>query len=92
MWRIKGAFRATTSGFASVMRDSLPLKSKKPPTLAGGGLFRTLVSEFLLLDLIDATASLGLRRLDLEAVVLGGGREEAAHAVGLPGCRFHGID
>ena len=55
------------------MRDSLPLKSKKPPTLAGGGLFRTFVSEFLLLDLIHLIAGLGLRGLDLEAVLFGGG-------------------
>src|SRR5262249_4294519 len=49
-------------------------------TLAGGGSWRTLIS-CLFLDLVDPIAGFRLCRLDLEAVLLGGGREESAHAV-----------
>jgi hypothetical protein len=38
----------------------------------------------LLLDLVYAIAGLGLCGLDLDAVLLGGGREEAPDAVRLP--------
>ena len=49
--------------------------------------------ELRLLDgSVDAIAGLVLRRLDVELMLLGGGGEEAPHAVCLPlGC-FHGID
>ena len=60
---------------------------KKAATLAGGGL--NLAS--LLLDLIYAIARLGLGGLDLKAVLLGGGREEAPDAVGLPIRCFHNL-
>src|SRR5262249_40091175 len=43
----------------------------------------------LLLDLVHAVASLGLRGLDLEAVLLGGGREKPAYAGGPPVRGFH---
>jgi hypothetical protein len=52
---------------------------RKAATLAGGG----LNLELLLFDLIDPIARLGLGGLDLEAVLLGGGREEAPDAVRL---------
>jgi hypothetical protein len=40
--------------------------------------------ESLLLDLVNPIASLGLRGLDLEAVLLRGRREKAPYAVRLP--------
>src|SRR5438477_2108108 len=40
--------------------------------------------ECLPLDLVNAIAGFGLRGLDLEPVLLCGGREETAYAVGLP--------
>ena len=60
-----------------------PPDRKKAATLAGSG-FDPDAGSGLLLDLVDAVASFGLRGLDLEAVLLGGGGEEAADAVRLP--------
>jgi hypothetical protein len=64
---------------------------KKPPTLASGGLNSDLNPELLFLDLIYAVAGLGLRGFDLEAVLLGGGREEAPDAMGKPIRGFLGL-
>jgi hypothetical protein len=47
--------------------------------------------ESLFLDLVYAIAGLGLRGLDLEAVLLGGGREEAPDRMFLPIRGFHNL-
>src|ERR1700687_4074609 len=53
---------------------------KRAAALASGG----GDPENLLLDLVYAIAGLGLGGLDLEAVLLGGGREEAPDRMFLP--------
>jgi hypothetical protein len=50
-----------------------------------------LDSEFLLLDLVYAIARLGLGGLDLEIVLLGGGREKAPDRMFLPIRNFHDL-
>jgi hypothetical protein len=64
-----------------------PSKRKKAATLAGCG----LNLAFLLLNLVYAIARLCLRGLDLEAVLLGGGREEAPDRMFLPIRGFHDL-
>jgi hypothetical protein len=56
-------------------------KSRQPSRAAACG---HLDRECLFFDLVHAVASFGLCGLDLEAVLLGGGREEAPNAVRLP--------
>jgi hypothetical protein len=60
---------------------------KKTAALASGG----GNPEILLLDLVYAIAGFGLGRLDLEAVLLGGGRQKAPDRVFLPIRGFHDL-
>ena len=57
--------------------------------IAAGRRLWSIVDLFL--DLINPIPRLSLRGFDLEAVLLGGGREEAPHAVGLPRSCFHNL-
>ncbi len=59
------------------------MAAKKAANPRGRRPVEKLDPECLPFDLVDAIAGLRLRGLDLEAVLLGGGREEAPHAVGL---------
>src|ERR1700682_6488480 len=61
---------------------------KKAAALASGG----GDPEILLPNLVYAIARLGLRGLDLEAVLLGGGREEAPDRMFLPIRSFSDLD
>src|ERR1700682_2330975 len=60
---------------------------KKAAALASGG----GDPEILLPNLVYAIARLGLRGLDLEAVLLGGGREETPDRMFLPIRGFHDL-
>jgi hypothetical protein len=60
---------------------------QKAATLAGGG----LNLKMLLLDLVYAIAGLGLGGLDLETVLLGGGREKSPDRMFLPIRGFHDL-
>jgi hypothetical protein len=65
---------------ARVSPESPSLAAKKAATLASDG----LNLELLLFDLVYAIAGLGLSGFDLQVVLLSGGGEEPAYAVGLP--------
>jgi hypothetical protein len=62
-----------------VLVENDECRPQKAAALTNGG-----NPEILLPNLVYAIAGLGLGGLDLEAVLLGGGREETTHAVGLP--------
>src|ERR1019366_8051749 len=59
-------------------------KSRQPSRAAA-----QLRADSLLNDLVETLAGLGLRRFDLEALLLAGDGKEAAKAVGLPICGLH---
>ena len=67
------------SGGRRNARENSGGPKEKPPVSE-----RLFGGRIALLDLVYAIAGLGLCGLDLEAVLLGGGREEAPNAVGLP--------
>jgi hypothetical protein len=72
--------------------DPVHARNKSRQPLWAAALNPSFDLEFLFLDLVYAVAGLGLRGLDLEAVLLGGDREETAHAVGLPIRGLLGVD
>jgi hypothetical protein len=71
----------------------IPLESRSawPESLGGEWRLEERGGRSLLGDTVDAVAALVLRRFDLDALLLGGGREIAPHAVGLPGDRLHDL-
>jgi len=95
--RIRGRSRVCVTGVASTWKRgsdarqhgrmrSHELNKKKPPPLQVAASIWNASS-----DLVHAIPGLGLRGLDLETVLLGGGREEAPDRMFLPIRGFHDL-